>query len=924
MASPQDNQHLVCNEREEARRITAVHRLDQYRQRLDGASDRDQRDTIHRAIADELAADHTNLAGCAAALLSTRLRPPEQSPAYTALAALRDSDPASKSGTESAACLRLIAQVGAHWGAGVLERYAWASRARSFLERLWAVAELYADWAMAVRYLNAVLVLRHELVLSGRLSASTRTWQTIGNEVDQGLPGLRYSPITAADLKNVIDWAEKGVLEHGGITLQSLEEAEESVTLWTTATEETIQFRDGSSLSARPQSLWSKCMIACDTAGLIVREDTLRRPPQRYPSGIRRSTKRPRSDDVRIPTSETDQWSAQSDIQMGRVGDVAGTSKASTTGLCENDLLNDANKRPKTMPPMVSLGSGITSETEANDLEGPDDSNSEGSDSASDSGSSESPDTDASDQEEVDKQAAAISQPSLENSALSDADTEDAGMHSESGLSTTPQGAGTEQTDMSPPPDTQSDDESDALEGQVETPVVHDDDDGMDMSDSNGELHSSDCPLCEGQCKAGYVPQSVWTIGEDQALAQQQRMKGFKQIHEISDLVAQRRKLDVKSNTLRAWATPTRLASMFFDPDDSSLSTASKEDADVWCLTTDTFQSYTDAGVVFDRPILMRNAVRDANWMTWEHCKATLGRKLAGHILQVRNPYTHVLEDIDGEDFVETLASPDAALNALNLPGIVRGDKPFFTLLPRYRLLEDLVHSEAWDDAGKQVTTKELDIFWCICFNILGLRGAFSGAHLDALNGTWVRSFCGRKAWMFVPPQHLSEDDLRRLARYGDNYNPRGKARTLMIEPDETLLMPAGSMIIHAVLTLENSLMEGGMLWDELSVNKILENMLWMAKNQQSTNKPWPNHIQALVKQLDRAVVSNTSRFTRGPQFEREFLSEYEERSCEIQALPCKCISRCGKLCQCRANGRRCTPECKSHAARELRCLQEA
>ncbi|KAF1935634.1 hypothetical protein EJ02DRAFT_428256 [Clathrospora elynae] len=91
----------------------------------------------------------------------------------------------------------------------------------------------------------------------------------------------------------------------------------------------------------------------------------------------------------------------------------------------------------------TTLDPGDAAETEANDLEGPDDSTSEGSDSASDSGSSGSPDTDASDQEEVDEQAAAISQPSLENSALSDADTEDAGMHSESGLSATPQGAGT-------------------------------------------------------------------------------------------------------------------------------------------------------------------------------------------------------------------------------------------------------------------------------------------------------------------------------------------------------------------------------------------------------------------------------------------------------------------------------------------------
>lgn len=387
----------------------------------------------------------------------------------------------------------------------------------------------------------------------------------------------------------------------------------------------------------------------------------------------------------------------------------------------------------------------MTSETQVNDLEGRDDSISKCSDSASSSDSSGSPDTAASDQEEIDRQAAAILQPSLENNASSDADTEDAGMHSESGLSVAPCGAGTEQTDVSPPLDTEPDDESDAIGRHFGTSFVHD---GYDDDDSNGELHSSDCPLCEGLCKAGYVPQSAWTTG-NQALAQEQRIIGFKQIHEISDLLAQRRKIDAKLNTLRAWATPTRLASMFFDSDDSSFSTASKEDADVWCLTMDTFQRYTDAGVVFKRPILMKNAVRDADLMTWEHCKAILGRKLAGHVPRVKNPYTHLLEDNDGEDFVETLASPDAALNNRYLPGIVPGDKPFFALLPYYRLLEDLVHSEACDDARKQIT-RELDIFCCICFNILGLRGAFSGAHLDSLNGTWVRSFCGRKAWMFA------------------------------------------------------------------------------------------------------------------------------------------------------------------------------
>lgn len=68
IASPRDDRYLVCNKREEARCITAVHRLDEYRQRLDDASDHDQHDTIHRAIVDELAGDHTNLSVYAAAL----------------------------------------------------------------------------------------------------------------------------------------------------------------------------------------------------------------------------------------------------------------------------------------------------------------------------------------------------------------------------------------------------------------------------------------------------------------------------------------------------------------------------------------------------------------------------------------------------------------------------------------------------------------------------------------------------------------------------------------------------------------------------------------------------------------------------------------------------------------------------------------
>ncbi|KAK5111418.1 hypothetical protein LTR85_012148 [Meristemomyces frigidus] len=45
----------------------------------------------------------------------------------------------------------------------------------------------------------------------------------------------------------------------------------------------------------------------------------------------------------------------------------------------------------------------------------------------------------------------------------------------------------------------------------------------------------------------------------------------------------------------------------------------------------------------------------------------------------------------------------------------------------------------------------------CIAFNILGLKGAFSGAHMDALSGTWVRNLGRLKLWMIIPERLMSE-----------------------------------------------------------------------------------------------------------------------------------------------------------------------
>ncbi|KAK1807424.1 hypothetical protein LTR12_018229 [Friedmanniomyces endolithicus] len=64
--------------------------------------------------------------------------------------------------------------------------------------------------------------------------------------------------------------------------------------------------------------------------------------------------------------------------------------------------------------------------------------------------------------------------------------------------------------------------------------------------------------------------------------------------------------------------------------------------------------------------------------------------------------------------------------------------------------LYDRMMAEGIDDAqmliqtsAKQTDTLPFDVGGCILFDLLGFPGAFSGAHLVCLVGTWVRTLFG-------------------------------------------------------------------------------------------------------------------------------------------------------------------------------------
>lgn len=430
------------------------------------------------------------------------------------------------------------------------------------------------------------------------------------------------------------------------------------------------------------------------------------------------------------------------------------------------------------------------------------------------------------------------------------------------------------------------------------------------------------CRRCGAVCEAGGVPIETTSLEESADAVSCARARHFDELHQIRDLINERSNLDIKSNIQQAWAKDLQIASIYYDSDDYSLSTVSKVDADLWCLDSQRFNQYALDGVCFDRPVLVRKAVRDAGWHSVTTTLATLERKLDGQSVQVRNPLTHEIESMDGDDFLAAFHDSRAALNALDLPAFIRGDRPEFTLLSRYRLLEDLVRTEAWDYATKQRPIRELDLIGCTQFNLASLRGSFSGAHLNSLNGTWVRNFVGRKAWMFVPPAQLTDGDLERLARDGDNWRPRGKARTIVLHPDDVFFMPPGCNVVHAVLTLDASVMEGAMLWDENTITRILNNMLWIANNQRVTNEPWPNNIQAILTRLDQAVFADPDRFW-GPDAPATSLEAYESASMGIRSLACSCARRCASHCPCRLAERQCTVECRGHGGRRLACMRD-
>jgi hypothetical protein len=127
--------------------------------------------------------------------------------------------------------------------------------------------------------------------------------------------------------------------------------------------------------------------------------------------------------------------------------------------------------------------------------------------------------------------------------------------------------------------------------------------------------------------------------------------------------------------------------------------------------------------------------------------------------------------------------------------------------------------------------------------------------------------------------------------------------------------MPPGTRMLHTISTLEPSLMEGGMLWDECNIPSLLNELLWVSQNQIYTNEAIAYQLPSIVDTLEGWLQENSSQSSAVKSIP-DYVACVQRGIRSLRDLGCKCASRCvSSRCQCIVQGLRCTAWYLKHPA---------
>jgi hypothetical protein len=309
----------------------------------------------------------------------------------------------------------------------------------------------------------------------------------------------------------------------------------------------------------------------------------------------------------------------------------------------------------------------------------------------------------------------------------------------------------------------------------------------------------------------------------------------------------------------------------------------SRDEADIIVIRSNELIEALRQGLVFHRPIVVKEAFSDSGLHSLD-CFARLLREILPnthfhpHRVDTDQPKAMSVDDV-----LESMRSRDCDDKldcTFEFRAITRSHQPLLTLLPRFRLLNNLIEKLRGADLCENTT---LGIPSWTRSNTLSLQGAFTGAQLNATGGVWMRSLSGVHFWTLIPQSNMDASKWPDDGSISNSWDPRGKQRFFVLEQDDVLLIPPGLCVAHALHSPTNVLSDRGVLWDSMNLIQTLNSMHWMLKRQADRNGVWRQLPQLLVE-LERLVEYQLDEFT-GEYSRSEFADAFREVITKLQGL---------------------------------------
>ncbi|KAK3669466.1 hypothetical protein LTR78_010652 [Recurvomyces mirabilis] len=844
-------------------RLCMLRKVEIYRLRLLHLKPAGKARELHE-ISQELVFGQQVAQNCASVVLQS-FRPATGSPAYKNLVALEQTGQQDALwNRESRRCMRLVANVAAHWGLQVVMHYGWQDCTRGYLESLWAAAQSYPDWENAVDRLNAVMFRRHD----GSIRSGSSQSQFIGVVEDRRFP---HSPVTRIDLQNIALWHKNGTVEIRGYTITDLQAELQVVERWLSYKLEHLRFSTGLRVIDMPGSAQATHLLAKDEFGILVQESHGKKR-ERLSIGTLEDEGSPRK---KVGLQEIVVQSTNNEGRKSNKGVQIESSIGGQVSLGSADTRVDISS----LCPEAEAG------TMANESEGEDgnEDESQDEDGVEDGAGNET-------ENEAEDRAQDVDGETVPNTP-EEAPQETIASDSASYTSTIHESESTQRETPIPTP--------------ISTPATSS---AADNSEPPQATYASLTPAFDCSDSIEYL-------------------SGYWVDKHLAALVTYAKETDEPVE--KAWLLGSKCPKVYCDGG-GLIGNANEVDADLLCLSAEAFdRKAKDREWKPQVPILLKQDFLDKGAYTLDEAYVRLQRRYSDAKLQVQFGLGDV-GLLGVKDFAKSAGRSHLGLNAIDLRPLLNVDRPMFTRLGRYKLLEDLTESvRGGGNPGKQQETIKVvqvggeqsertemrpnDMASCIQFALLAHKGAFSGSHVDIAAGTFVRQVAGDlKFWMFVKSSDMTTQDWENLNREGCHWLPGGKSFLVPLEQGDVFIMPAGPRIVHAVSTPEPSYMEGGMFWDECNIVQILESVHWICEHQAATNEAIPYQLSEVLVRLWRLVEAEKAMFRNGEQG-KMWNKTFQDLRSKFKQLGCYCEDCALEICPCDLKSRRCTRLCEGH-----------